>query len=246
MTALAGLITFLFTTALTIAGVGAAFVLIPVFIALGVEVHTAMATALLLNAVAMSIASVRYVRSGIVVWRLALPILVVASLLSPLGAWVSHGLDRAVLLWVFVGFLVFAAAMMILYTPRARPAIASSGLLTAVGAGIGGVAGFVGGLLGVGGGNIVVPALVLLGLDPKKASATTSFVVIFSSLTGFLGHWTLAGMDPALLAWTTAGSAGGALVGSWLMVDKLKGRQVKVLIGLVLLAIAGKMAWDLI
>jgi hypothetical protein len=71
-------------------------------------------------------------------------------------------------------------------------------------------------------------------------------VVIFSSLTGFLGHWTLAGMDPALLAWTTAGSAGGALVGSWLMVDKLKGRQVKVLIGLVLLAIAGKMAWDLI
>jgi uncharacterized membrane protein YfcA len=35
-------------------------------------------------------------------------------------------------------------------------------------------------------------------------------------------------------------------VGSWLMVDKLKGRQVKVLIGLVLLAIAGKMAWDLI
>ena len=80
MTALAGLITFLFTTALTIAGVGAAFVLIPVFIALGVEVHTAMATSLLLNAVAMSIASVRYVRSGIVVWRLALPILVVASL----------------------------------------------------------------------------------------------------------------------------------------------------------------------
>jgi hypothetical protein len=246
VTALAGLITLLFTTALTIAGVGAAFVLIPVFIALGVEVHTAMATALLLNAVAMSIASVRYVRSGIVVWQLALPILVVASLLSPLGAWVSHGLDRAVLLWVFVGFLVFAAAMMILYTPRARPAIASRGLLTAVGSGVGGVAGFVGGLLGVGGGNIVVPALVLLGLDPKKASATTSFVVIFSSLTGFLGHWTLAGIDPALLAWTTAGSAGGALVGSWLMVDKLKGRQVKVLIGLVLLAIAGKMAWDLI
>jgi uncharacterized protein len=245
MTALAGLITFLFTTVLTIAGVGAAFVLIPVFIALGVEVHTAMATALLLNAVAMSIAAVRYVRSGIVVWRLAVPVLVVASLLSPLGAWVSHGLDRAVLLWAFVGFLVFAAAMMILYTPRARPIPASTGMLTAVGLGVGGVAGFVGGLLGVGGGNIVVPALVLLGLDPKKASATTAFVVIFSSLTGFLGHWSLAGMDAELLAWTAAGSAGGALLGSWLMLDKLKGRQVKVLIGVVLLAIAGKMAWGL-
>jgi hypothetical protein len=246
VTLLAGLITFLFTTVLTIAGVGAAFVLIPVFIALGVEVHTAMATALLLNAVAMSIAAARYVRSGIVVWRLAVPILVVASLLSPLGVWVSHGLDRAVLLWAFVGFLVFAAAMMILYTPRARAIPASTGTLTAVGLGVGGVAGFVGGLLGVGGGNIVVPALVFLGLDPKKASATTAFVVIFSSLTGFLGHWSLAGTDPALLAWTTAGSAGGALLGSWLMVDKLKGPQVKVLIAVALLAIAAKMAWSLI
>ena len=245
MTALAGLITFLFTAVLTIAGVGAAFVLIPVFIALGVEVHTAMATALLLNALAMSVASVKFIRGGLVVWRVAVPILIVASLLSPVGAWVSHGLDRQVLLWSFVGFLVLAAAMMILYTPRARDATASLRVLTGVGMGVGGVAGFIGGLLGVGGGNIVVPALVVLGFDPKKASATTSVVVIFSSLTGFLGHLTLAGMDHGLLAWTAAGSAGGAALGSWLMVDRLKGRQVKVIIGLVLLGIAAHMAWGL-
>jgi len=245
MTALAGLITFLFTAVLTIAGVGAAFVLIPVFIALGVEVHTAMATALLLNALAMSVASVKFIRGGLVVWRVAVPILIVASLLSPVGAWVSHSLDRQVLLWSFVGFLVLAAAMMILYTPRARDATASLRVLTGVGMGVGGVAGFIGGLLGVGGGNIVVPALVVLGFDPKKASATTSVVVIFSSLTGFLGHLTLAGMDYGLLAWTAAGSAGGAALGSWLMVDRLKGRQVKVIIGLVLLGIAAHMAWGL-
>ena len=34
-------ITFFFTALLTIAGVGAAFILIPVFIALGIEIHTA-------------------------------------------------------------------------------------------------------------------------------------------------------------------------------------------------------------
>jgi len=245
MTALAGLITFLFTAVLTIAGVGAAFVLIPVFIALGVEVHTAMATALLLNALAMSVASVKFIRGGLVVWQVAVPILILASLLSPVGAWVSHSLDRQVLLWSFVGFLVLAAAIMILYTPRARETTASVRALIAVGMGVGGVAGFIGGLLGVGGGNIVVPALVVLGFDPKKASATTSVVVIFSSLTGFLGHLTLAGMDYGLLAWTAAGSAGGAALGSWLMVDRLKGRQVKVIIGLVLLGIAAHMAWGL-
>jgi len=247
MTAIiAGIVTFGFTTLLTIAGVGAAFVLIPVFLALGIEVHTAMATALLLNAVAMSVASVNFVRKRLVVWKVALPMVVVASALSPLGAWVSQGLDRAVLLWLFVGFLVFAALMMLLYTPRARETASGSGTLLAAGLGVGGVAGFVGGLLGVGGGNIIVPALVAYGFDPKKASASTSFVVIFSSLTGFLGHLSLAGMNYTLLGWTAAGSAAGAVLGSWLMTDKLKGRQVKVLIGVVLLAIAAKMVWGLL
>jgi hypothetical protein len=246
MTMIAGIITFIFSTLLTIAGVGAAFILIPVFIALGVEVHTAMATALLLNAVAMSVASVKFVRSGIVIWRVAVPILIVASLLSPFGAWVSHSLDRQLLLWLFVGFLVFAAEMMLFYTPRARETAASFRALIGVGMGVGSVAGFIGGLLGVGGGNIVVPALVALGFDPKKASATTSFVVIFSSFAGFLGHLSLAGMDYGLLGWTVAGSAGGAALGSWLMVDKLKGRQVKVIIGLVLLAIAANMVRGLV
>ncbi len=241
----AGLVTFGFTALLTIAGVGAAFVLIPVFLALGIDVHTAMATALLLNAVAMSVASVNFVCKKMVVWKVALPMVVVASALSPLGAWVSQGLDRAVLLWLFVGFLVFAALMMLLYTPRARETTSGSGTLLAVGLGVGGVAGFLGGLLGVGGGNIIVPALVAYGFDPKKASASTSFVVIFASVAGFLGHMSLAGMDYALLGWTAAGSAAGAALGSWLMTDKLKGRQVKLLIGVVLLGIAVKMAWGL-
>jgi len=112
--------------------------------------------------------------------------------------------------------------------------------------GVGGAAGFVGGLLGVGGGNIIVPVLVGLGFNPKKASATTSFIVIFSSFSGFLGHMSLAGMDYPLLGWTALGSAGGAVLGSWLMSDRMKGRQVKILIGLVLIAIALKMVWGLL
>jgi len=246
MELIAGIITLIFTALLTIAGVGAAFILIPVFMALGIEVHTAMATALLLNAVAMSVASVKFVRSKLVVWNVAIPVLIVASLLSPVGAWVSQRLDRQMLLWLFVGFLIFAALMMLFYKPREKGTSASLRSLIGVGMGVGGLAGFLGGLLGVGGGNIVVPALVALGFDPKKASATTSFVVIFSSLTGFLGHASMAGMDSGLLVWTVAGSAGGAAIGSWLMVAKLKGRQVKVIIGVVLLVIAANMIRGLV
>jgi hypothetical protein len=243
---IAGVITFFFTALLTIAGVGAAFILIPIFTALGIEIHVAMATALLLNAVAMSVASVTFVKHKLVAWRIAIFTLVAGSALSPVGAYVSQGLEREVLLWLFSGFLVFAGAMMLFYTPKPRSSAAGTGVQIAVGAGVGSVAGFLGGLLGVGGGNIIVPALVALGYEPKKASATTSFVVIFSSLTGFLGHATLAGTDYRLLAWTGVGSMTGAALGAWLMSAKLQSRQVKALIGIVLLAIAARMIWGLL
>ncbi len=242
----AGIVTFVFTTLLTIAGVGAAFILIPVFIALGIEVHVAMATALLLNSIAMSLASVRFVKNRLVVWKTAGPILVVATLLSPLGAYLSQGLDRNVLLWMFVGFLVFAASMMLFYEPKSKDAEASTARLLGYGISVGAFAGFLGGLLGVGGGNFIVPVLVWLGFDPKKASATTSFIVIFSSFSGFLGHATLGSVNWSLLALTALGSAGGALIGAWLMTDKLRSRQVKLVIGLILLVIAAKMIWGLV
>jgi uncharacterized membrane protein YfcA len=243
---LAGLVTFALTLLLTIAGVGAAFILIPVFLALGIDVHVAMATALLLNAIAMSVASVTYLRRRLVAWKITLPVLAAAVLLSPLGARVSQQLDRTVLLWLFVGFLLFAASMMLFYTPHPRDALAGTWTVLGTGAGVGGAAGFLGGLLGVGGGNVIVPALVAFGLPAKKASASSAFVVIFASLAGFAGHATLGGMNYLLLALTAVGAAAGAGLGSWLMADKLNTRQVKVLIGVVLIAVAAKMAWDLV
>lgn len=242
----AGAVTFGLTTVLTIAGVGAAFILIPVFVALGIEIHTAMATALLLNAVALAVASVRNARRGFIDYRVGLPILIVAAGLSPLGAWVSQGLDRRTLLALFVLFLLFAAAMMLRRPPAARAHPSSARRTLLFGSAVGAVAGFVGGLLGVGGGNIIAPALVTAGVEPRRASATTSFAVVFSSLAGFLGHASLSGMDPAVVAVTAASSAAGALLGSYLMTDRLKGPQVRAVLGVVLLAVALKMGWGLL
>lgn len=238
---LAGAATLLFTTVLTIVGVGSAFVLVPVFVALGVEVHAAIATGLLLNTIGMSFASVRYARRGLVEWRTAIPIMVVAAALSPLGAWVSQGLDRTVLLAMFGAFLVFAAGMMLFYRPAAGARSTSSRALLAYGVGVGGLAGFVGGLLGVGGGNLIVPVLVWLGFAPKKASGTSAAVVVVSSFSGFLSHAGMGALQPVLLGWTAPASALGAMLGAWLMTEKLRGRQVKVLVAFVLLTVAGKL-----
>ena len=243
---LAGAVTLLFTALLTIAGVGAAFILIPVFVAMGIDVHTAMATALLLNSIAMIFASYRFIKNKLIMWRVAVPILVVATGLSPLGAYVSQGLNRTLLLWLFVGFLLFAAIMMLVYRAKEREVERSQWQQITFGVGVGAFAGFIGGLLGVGGGNIIVPVLVWLGYNPKKASATTSFIVIFSSFSGFLGHATVGAVSWQLLVFTGVASAVGALLGAWLMTDKLNRNQVKALIGVVLLGIATKMIYGLV
>ena len=241
----AGLITLTATTVLTLAGVGAAFILIPLYMSMGIELHTAMSTALLLNCIAMIFASVNFARERLILWRTALPILIAATILSPVGSYLSQYLPRNTLLILFLVFLVFAASMMLFYKPKAREKQNSGGMKLAISIGVGSVAGFVGGLLGVGGGNIIVPALVWLGIEPKKASATTAFVVIFSSFSGFLGRASLGQLDIRLLLFTAAGAIIGAILGSWLLSKKLNNRQVKIAIGIILYFVALKMAYDL-
>jgi uncharacterized membrane protein YfcA len=243
---IAGIATFGFTTVLTIAGVGAAFILIPVFLALGIPLLTAMSTALLLNSVAMIFASITYARERLIVFKSAIPILVVATVLSPLGARTAEHLPEDVLKWLFVGFLIFAGSMMLFYRARERQIESSTIRSVGYGFGVGSLAGYLGGLLGVGGGNIIVPVLVWLGFNPKKASATTAFIVIFSSLSGFMGHVSLGNINLWLLALCALGSVSGAVLGARLMTKKLSARQVKIAIGVILYIIALKMIWDLL
>jgi uncharacterized protein len=242
----AGLITLAATTVLTLAGVGAAFILVPLYLGLGIELPTAMSTALLLNFIAMTFASVNFARERLILWKTALPILIAATILSPLGSYTSQYLPRNTILILFVAFLFFAATMMLFYKPKTTETQKFGGKQIAVSIVVGVVAGFVGGLLGVGGGNIIVPALVWLGIEAKKASATTSFVVIFSSLSGFLARASIGQLDVHLLMFTVVGSIMGAILGSWLLSKKLNNRQVKIAIGVILYFIAIKMMYDLL
>lgn len=201
-------------------------------------------TALLLNVVSLLFATINYWRGKLINFRVGLPVLIVAVIASPFGARLTSHVDKRLLLSLFAAFLVFAGFMMLFYRARKRQQALSRPV--EVGAGVGGVAGFLGGLLGVGGGNFILPVLNWLGLDPKVAAGTTALVVVFSSFFGFLGHATLGGLDPLFIGITAVMAAAGSIVGSQLMKAKLSSTQLKKVIGVLLWLIAVKMIFDLL
>ncbi len=239
-------IVFVFSGLLAMAGLGAAFLFVPLFYYLGVPLAEATATALLLNTVSLLFAAINYWRGGLINWPVGLPVLVTAVILSPLGARLTPYVDKTLLLGLFSAFLVFAGGMMLFYRPRRREQPLSHAVEAGMGAAVGGVAGFLGGLLGVGGGNFILPVLNWLGLEAKVAAGTTALIVVFSSFSGFLGHATLGGLDPFFIGLTATMAAAGSMVGSQLMKTKLSNTQLKRIIGILLWLIAAKMIFDLL
>lgn len=245
----AGLLTFPITAALTIAGVGAAFVLIPVFTALGIELRQAMALALLLNALAMISASFRFAKKKLVLWKLSIPLIISVIIGTPIGVRLGYGIDNSIIRMVFVGFLLFAAAMIFFFrSGKHNPdGTLELGLGKSVLAGLAGLGiGVLAGLIGVGGGNIILPLLIALGIKPREAVGTTAVVVVASSVSGFLSHVGVGNLDGLLIVVTAVASIAGAIVGSWLMTDKLNPNTIKKILGFVLIGVAVKMIVSLV
>jgi hypothetical protein len=237
---------FFFSGVLAMAGLGAAFLFVPLFYYLGVPLAEATPTALLLNVVSLLFAAINYWRGKLINWKVGLPVLILAVILSPVGARLTPHVNKTVLLGMFTAFLVFAGFMMLFYKTKKHEQPLSRPVEVGAGVGVGSVAGFLGGLLGVGGGNFILPVLNWLGLEAKTAAGTTALVVVFSSFSGFLGHATMGGLDPLFVGVMAVMAAGGSIVGSQFMKTRVSNAQLKRLIGILLWLIAAKMIFDLI
>jgi len=134
------------------------------------------------------------------------------------GAWLSGYVHGAVQLTVFA-LVMLAAAVMMFRRARYEPAAGSRRPLAKVvadGLAVGALTGFV----GVGGGFLILPALVLLGgLGMHIAIGTSLAIIALNAFTGFAKHLHLLSLQGVSLDWKVLGTialigAAGSVAGS--------------------------------
>ncbi|MCV0402720.1 MAG: sulfite exporter TauE/SafE family protein [Chloroflexi bacterium] len=111
--------------------------------------------------------------------------------------------------------------------------------------GIGLGAGVLAGLMGIGGGVVIVPAMVLLaGFDQHVAQGTSLVVIIPSALLGSVTHYRHRRFKLADAGLLAVGGVLGALAGS-LTALSLDDELLRRLFALLILAVAARMLFSL-
>ena len=82
--------------------------------------------------------------------------------------------------------------------------------------GMGGAVGFLSGLFGVGGGFLMTPLLIFIGVTPAVAVATEANQIVASSVSGVLAHWRRGNVDFRMGFVLLVGGTLGSVFGVWL------------------------------
>lgn len=225
---------FLISLILSMLGLGGGLIYSPLFALLGLEKSVVVSTSLFLNLVTAASASGIYLRRGMVDYSVALPLLA-AGLSAPLGALTTHCIDTQSFITILATFVLFGAVHMLI---EPSDEVAEEDRNTAgkvCGSALIGLAvGFIAGLVGIGGGIFLVPLLIyVLKVPTKTAAASNTFIVCFSSLTGFATHASISSINWPFVLLAAVFSFAGGQVGSRIMAGKLQEGTVRLLFAAV-------------
>lgn len=242
--ALLFIIIFVSSLILTMVGLGGGLIFSPLFVLLKFPLSTAVSASLFLNGIAAVSAAITYFRKKMVDVKIGLPLLVTSTLAAPLGAMLTTRIDVR-LFTTILAVVIILAALRMLFSRKIEShgeATISTTRRIAGGGCIGLVIGVMAGLLGIGGGVFIVPLLIyILKVPTKTAAATSIFIVVFSSFSGFAAHISIADTDWKFILIAAIFSFTGGQIGSRIMAEKLKGRTVKRIFGIVLLVFSAKL-----
>lgn len=234
---------FFISLVLTMVGLGGGLIFSPLFVILGFAKSEAAAASLFLNLIAASSAAYTYSRKKMVDFSLAIPLIISSSLAAPIGSYLNVRIDVGPFLMIMAVVLALAGVRMLM-SPAVETeagAVASSKKIIG-GIGIGAAIGVMGGLLGIGGGVFIVPLLIYVMKTPTKiAAASSTFIVCFSSLTGFLGYASIESINWFFILPAAVASFVGGQAGARFMSAKLKGKSIHVIFSIILFILCVKL-----
>jgi len=104
---------------------------------------------------------------------------------------------------------------------------------------LGGAVGFLSGVFGVGGGFLLTPLLIFIGVPPAVAVASSANQLVGASVSGVLGHWRRGNVDFKMGGILLAGGFIGSLLGVWLFGLLRRIGQVELVINLSYVLLLG-------
>jgi len=229
----------------SLGGVGAAIILIPILVSLGIPVNIAKPVGLFYNTVSLTGASINNIKNKRLDFKIGIPIIISSFLFAIVGAYVSKYIPSRIILILFIGFLLFSGIMFLFHRKKAKNEYRNDIPYVKLSL-IGVFAGLLSGMLGIGGGGIISPLMLIIGFNPKKITAITAFVVPFSSFSGFLTYWAMGNIDWKVLLIASIAGIGGATLGTMFMQKRLNPQTVKKILAVILLIMAIKLIFKII
>ena len=258
------MLVYLFLGALTgailaLTGAGGGILAVPLLIfGAGMSIAQAGPIGLLAVGMAAALGAVLGLRAHIVRYRAALLIAAAGMVLSPLGLWLAHRADNRWLTVLFALVLAFVAyrtfrqaggaeAARAAPPPCVRNPASGRFIWTAPCARVlalsGAVAGLLSGLLGVGGGFLIVPALRShTDLSMDAVVATSLAVIALVSATGVVSSAIAGNLDLVAAAPFCAGGLLG-MAGGRKVAARIAGAQMQRGFALVAAMVAAGMVW---
>ena len=219
-------------------GGGGGLISLPAYLLAGVPVHNAIATNKLSSACGTSLTTVRFIRQGLVNWKIAVPTALLAILGSSLGAHLSMRMDEGVMQNIL--FVVLPVVAFVVMNPKifrdregAAPVLNARLWITALGSAF--LIGMYDGFYGPGTGTFLIIAFtVFAGMDMRSANAQAKIINLTTNITS-LTIFLLNGQAILLLGMAAAVcNMAGNYVGSSLAL-KQGGKVTRPVIVLVLI-----------
>ena len=200
-------------------GHGGASAYIAAMALFSVAPETMKPTALALNLLVAGFGAWRYWSRGLTNWKLVLAF----ALAATPAAFIGGGIHLPAIYYKpLVGLLLWAAAVRLLWQPRALAEREVQPPSWWISLPAGAVLGLLAGLTGTGGGIFLSPLIILNAWEkPRHTSGVVAAFIFLNSAAGLAGNAASVGYLPKELPIFLGAVLAGALVGTWLGVERL-------------------------